>query len=301
MIVTIAVGIQDRPPAAPKDTLWVSDYKLVNSPSFAEAMSALSMIGFAYAGIPAYFSIISEMRDPRQHSRSLLLCQGSITSFYIAIGIVVYYYCGSYVSSPALGSAGSIMKKISYGIALPGLLVSTLLFIHVSSPCCRHIVSLPRLKRTLSSQVLELIRNHVQLPAKYIFVRVLQGSRHLTGNTLVHWMTWLSCTFGVTLVAYIIASSIPVFSDIVSLIGAVFGITMGFQPMGAMWLYDHWHSGKSHMSLKWTLGVCWCIFVISIGTFLTVGGTYGSVISIIDSYGQAGGSAAWSCADNSSS
>lgn len=114
-------------------------------------------------------------------------------------------------------------------------------------------------------------------------------------------MTWLSCTFGVTLIAYIIASSIPVFSDIVSLIGAVFGITMGFQPMGAMWLYDHWYSEKDQLSLKWRFKVCWCIFVISIGTFLTIGGTYGSVISIIDSYSQSGGSAAWSCADNSSS
>lgn len=55
-----------------------------------------------------------------------------MTVIYLFVGVVVYYYCGSYVASPALGSAGALMKKISYGIALPGLVVTTGLFIHVS-------------------------------------------------------------------------------------------------------------------------------------------------------------------------
>ncbi|KAJ5981153.1 hypothetical protein N7522_013968 [Penicillium canescens] len=268
LIVTVAVGIQDRPSAAPTDAVWVPDYKIVGSPSFTDAISAISTIVFAYAGTPAFFSIASEMRDPSQYNRALILCQAIVTGFYLAIGIVIYYYCGSYVSSPALGSAGSTIKIVSYGFALPGLLVSTLLFIHITG--------------------------------KYFFVRILQGSRHLVASTMVHWVAWLGCTFGVALIAYIIASSIPVFSDLVSLVGALLGTPMCFQPMGGMWLYDNWSKGKSHRSLKWTLMVCWCIFVILAGTFLMVGGTYGSVISIIDSYKESGGSAAWSCADNSS-
>jgi amino acid permease len=131
MIVTIAVGIQDRPSAAPTDAVWVPDYKIVNSPDFTDAMTALCTIVFAYAGTPAFFSIAAEMREPRHFNRSLFLCQGVVTVFYLAIGIVIYYFCGSYVSSPALGSAGPVVKKVSYGFALPGLLVSTLLFIHV--------------------------------------------------------------------------------------------------------------------------------------------------------------------------
>ena len=46
---------------------------------------------------------------------------------------------------------------------------------------------------------------------------------------------------------------------------------------------------------------CWSVFVIAIGSFMMVGGTYGSVVSIIDSYNASGGSSAWSCADNSNS
>lgn len=130
--MTIAVGVQDRPSAAPQEGVWVSDYKIVNAPDFNSAITALTTIVFAYAGTPAFFSIAAEMRDPAHYGRALVVCQSVVTAFYLAIGIVVYYYCGSYVSSPALGSAGPTMKIVSYGFALPGLLVSTLLFIHVS-------------------------------------------------------------------------------------------------------------------------------------------------------------------------
>lgn len=132
-IVTIAVGVQDRPASAPPgDGPWVSDFKIVNNPSFSDAISAVSVILFAYAGTPAFFSIISEMRDPAYFPRSLVICQSAVSVVYITIGCVVYYYCGSYVASPALGSGGPTIKKISYGFAIPGLLVTVMLFLHVS-------------------------------------------------------------------------------------------------------------------------------------------------------------------------
>lgn len=52
MIATIAVGLQERPPTAPKASYWVSDYKLVGNPSFTNAITAVSSIVFAYAGTP---------------------------------------------------------------------------------------------------------------------------------------------------------------------------------------------------------------------------------------------------------
>ena len=50
------------------------------------------------------------------------------------------------------------MKKVCYGLALPGLIVGAVLNTH--------------------------------LPAKYIFVRILGKSRHLTENTLTHRAVW---------------------------------------------------------------------------------------------------------------
>jgi amino acid permease len=130
--VTVAVGVQDRPDAAPQVGEWKSDYKLVNSPTFADAISAISAFVFAYAGTPVFFPIAAEMREPRHYKKALFLCQAVVTVTYIVVGIVVYYYCGTYVASPALGSAGKTIKKISYGLALPGLIVSACLYTHVS-------------------------------------------------------------------------------------------------------------------------------------------------------------------------
>ncbi|KAI9652630.1 MAG: hypothetical protein M1821_008349 [Bathelium mastoideum] len=269
LALTISVGVEDRPAAAPQTGPWQSDYKLFQNPSTADAFAALSSIVFAYAGTPAFFNIVAEMRDPRHYTRALTICQGTMTAVYIAIGCVVYCYCGSYVASPALGSAGKTMKKVCYGIALPGLIVTTMLYVHLS--------------------------------AKYFFIRFLRGSRHLTRNSFVHWMTWIGCTAGNSIAAYIIASAIPVFGGLVALVGALLGTLMSLQPMGCMWLYDHWHEGKTKKTGKWMFMVGWCIFIIVAGWFLTIAGTYGSIVGIIDSYKASGGSRAWTCADNSNS
>jgi amino acid transporter len=140
-----------------------------------------------------------------------------------------------------------------------------------------------------------------QLPAKYIFIRLLRGSRHLTNNSWTHWAVWLSCTGGCILISYVIASAIPVFGGLVSLIGALLGTLMSFQPMGFMWLHDNYRNPKNGKGLKWKLMVGWSVFVVVIGTFLMIGGTYGSVVEIMIAYKKSGGSAAWSCADNSNS
>lgn len=131
--VAIAVGVQDQPPSAPRNVEWKSDYKIAGNPTFAEASAAVSTLIFAYAGTGAFFPIVSEMKDPRMYPRSLAICQSVVTAVFLIVGIVVYYFCGSYVASPALGSAGTIIKKVAYGIALPGLLVSGVLLSHVSS------------------------------------------------------------------------------------------------------------------------------------------------------------------------
>lgn len=57
------------------------------------------------------------------------------------IGIIVYAFCGVYVASPALGSAGGTMKKICYGLALPGLFITATIYTHVSC----HVVDIRRI------------------------------------------------------------------------------------------------------------------------------------------------------------
>jgi hypothetical protein len=116
---------------------------------------------------------------------------------------------------------------------------------------------------------------------------------------MIHWISWLSCTVGVTVISYLIASGIPVFGELVSLIGALFGTLMCFHPMACMWLYDNWKTKARNT--KWTVLAAVNIFILVAGSFLLVAGTYGAVKGIIDAYAESGGSAAWSCEDNSNS
>lgn len=77
---------------------------------------------FAYnptAGHVAFFGFMSELKDPRDYPKSLCLLQGIDTVLYIVTAVVIYVFAGPNVTSPALGSAGPMIAKIAYGIALP--------------------------------------------------------------------------------------------------------------------------------------------------------------------------------------
>jgi amino acid transporter len=147
LTLTVAVGVQDQPAAAPRNVDWKPDFKLFNNPPFHSAIAAIGSLIFAYGGIPAMFSVIAEMKDPRDFRKSLAFAQTTLTVTYLVsmsmcgrntgtdaqvVGVVVYRYCGSFVSNPALGSAGVLMKKVCYGLALPGVLLSVVLITHVS-------------------------------------------------------------------------------------------------------------------------------------------------------------------------
>ncbi|WWC88616.1 uncharacterized protein L201_003529 [Kwoniella dendrophila CBS 6074] len=267
--LTIAVGVEDRPATAPQaPESWDKNLVIFGNPTFTEAITAVSALVFAFTGTPAFFGIVSEMRDQRKYTRSMLLSQGFVTSVDTVVGIVVYYMCGQYVASPALGSAGGTMKKICYGLALPGLFVTAMMFTH--------------------------------LPAKLLFVRLLRGSKHLTKNSPKHYAVWYSCVLGCVLFSYVIASAIPVFDGIASLVGALFGTVLCIQLMAGMWLYDNWEKRKSTTTLLYKFLLFWNCFVIVLGSFLMIAGTYGAVIDIKDSYAANKGASAWSCRDNSS-
>lgn len=205
------------------------------------------------------------MRRPKDYNKALYLSMGVVVVTYLTFSMIIYYYCGKWVASPSLGSAGPVIKKVAYGIGFIGLVVTACLWIHVS--------------------------------AKYVFVRILRNSRHLQSNTLVHFSTWLSCTFGLSAVSFVIAAGVPIFSYILSLAGSI-----GFAPLALMlpaylWMYDHkdYRSGTvSKQTVYWLHG-----FMLLLGAFMTVGGFYGVIQSILEAYKNGEIGSAFSCADNS--
>lgn len=78
------------------------------------------------AGHAAFFGLMAELKDPRDFPKAICLLQGLDISLYILAAVVIYRYGGPDVSSPALGSAGPILSKIAYGIALPTVSPPTL-------------------------------------------------------------------------------------------------------------------------------------------------------------------------------
>lgn len=268
LVVTIGVGVADRPAEAPQTGPWDKDLHVFNNPTFGQAMGAIGQQVLSVGATPAFFSIKSEMRNPNMYNRSLLLCQLSSMSFYIAIATTTYYYAGQYIASPAFGSAGVLIKRIAYGLALPALFVSCTIYTHV--------------------------------PAKWIFVNILKGSEHLTKNTFKHWITWFACVLGCVLFSYVVASAVPVFNGLVGLVGALFGAFLCILVTSLMWIYLYgaeWRTGGT----KLKLAVAAHILMALAGAFLMVGGTYGSILDIKASFDSGDTASPWGCADNSNS
>lgn len=250
LIIVVAVTTRDRPAAAPQSGPYELGYHAIAYPSFAAGMVASATIFVSSAGTSAFLPVISEMREPRDFKRALYVCMGLVTAAYLAFSLVVYRWCGQWVASPSLGSAGPTVKKVAYGIGLVGLIVSACLYLHVA--------------------------------AKYVFVRILRNSRHLQANSVVHWGTWLGCVFGLGAVSFILAQSIPIFNYLLALTGTICFAPLAISLPGWLWLFDHggWRRGTLvQMVCYW---FHW--FLVVLGLFFLGGGTYGVVQEIIDAY-----------------
>lgn len=88
-------------------------------PSLPVAFNSISNVVFAYAGHLAWVSFISELRDPREFPKALLVQQAFMIIAYLVVSIVIYHYGGQNVASPALSSTSTTVAKVAWGVALP--------------------------------------------------------------------------------------------------------------------------------------------------------------------------------------
>ncbi|KAL5049180.1 hypothetical protein BDW71DRAFT_176299 [Aspergillus fruticulosus] len=196
LIVMIAVGVQ-KP--------WKGELDAVVDTNLYHAFLGVCNIVFSFSGHVAFFSFISELKDPREFPKSLCLLQGTDTILYIVSAVVIYCYAGPNVTSPALGSASTVVGKVAYGVALPTIIIGGVVNGHVAS--------------------------------KYVYVRVFRGTDRIHKKDIVAVGSWVGITFGLWVVAWVIASAIPVFNNLLSLIASLFAswFTYGFN--GMFWLY----------------------------------------------------------------
>ena len=81
-----------------------------------------------------FFNMMAELKDPGDFPKALALLQSIDMCLYIVSAVVIYIYSGDGVSSPALGSAGPLMSKVAYGIALPTVCLAAAIGA-ISCPC----------------------------------------------------------------------------------------------------------------------------------------------------------------------
>jgi hypothetical protein len=253
LMIVIAVTTLDRPAAAPQEGPYELGYYAIPPPSvstFAAGMAATCTIFISSAGTSAFLPVMSEMREPKDYRKALYVAMGFVTTSYLCFALVVYRWCGEWVASPSLGSAGHKMQIASYAVGFLGLIVSACLYLHVA--------------------------------AKYCFVRILRNSRHLQSNTFVHWGTWFSCVIILCAVAFILAEAIPIFNYLIALTGSLCFAPLAIILPGWLWLHDHshWRSGGMAKMVAYVMH----ILMVLLGIFICVGGTYAVVQEIIDAY-----------------
>ncbi|KAH8646831.1 amino acid transporter [Xylariales sp. PMI_506] len=265
LVVVVGVTTLSRPAAAPQNGPFELGFYAVAHPTFSAGIVAACTIFVSSCGSPGYLPVIAEMRKPEEFKKAAIIVAIAVGSIYLSFSEVMYRWCGQWIASPSLGSAGPVLKRVAYGLALPSLIVSSGIFNHTS--------------------------------AKYMFVRILRNTKHLQSNSITHWSVWIGCNVVVALLAFILVEAIPVFSYILSLEASLFFAPMSLMFPALFWMRDFkdYRSGTGVQRVKYAFNV----LVVLIAAFMVVGGTYGTVNSIKESYASGSLSKAFSCADNS--
>ncbi|KAJ5871268.1 uncharacterized protein N7529_003621 [Penicillium soppii] len=228
--------------------------------TFREGFLAVTNIIFAYLAHVAYFGFMSETEDPRTFNKSLAMLQIVDTVLYLVSALLIYHYVGPNVQSPAILSLSPLMSKIAWGLSIPTTILSGVVLGHVA--------------------------------CKYIYVRIFRGSDEMHSRSFLSVGSWVAICLGVWVVAWVVAESIPVFNDLLSLISALFGSWFSFGLPAIFWFYMN--KGRYFQNWKKTVLTITNIGVLAIAFAICGLGLYVSGVAIHnDSSSQS-----WSCAND---
>ncbi|KAJ5719860.1 Amino acid transporter transmembrane [Penicillium malachiteum] len=222
--------------------------------------TAVTNIVFAFCSHGAFFGLMAELRNPRDFTKSLCLLQGLDMTLYLVAAVVIYRYAGADVTSPALGSTSSVVSKVAYGIALPTIVIAG------------------------------VINGHVAI--KYVYVRIFRGTDRMHKRDWVAISSWVGIAACMWVLAWIIASAIPVFSNLLSLITALFASWFSFGFPSILWF--HMNKGVYFSSPRKIVLTIINLIIVGIACALCGMGLWVSGKAIHDNPS----SASFSCANN---
>ncbi|KAI1132558.1 transmembrane amino acid transporter protein-domain-containing protein [Nemania abortiva] len=256
-ITIIATGVQRS------EIGFASDWSAWPKPdaTFVDAFIAVTNIVFAYSFAICQFSFMDEMHTPKDFVKSIWVLGIIEIIIYTLTGALIYSFVGQGVQSPALLSAGNLVSKVAFGVALPVIFISG----------------------SINGTVV----------GRYIHGRMYKDSVTRFINTPKGWISWISLITVITVVAWVIAEAIPFFSDLLAISSSLFisGFTFYFPAM--MWfMLIRKGSPFAKENLVWT-GLNALCFVI--GIVILVGGTYSSIKDIMHGYQTGAVRGAFSC------
>lgn len=215
--------------------------------TFADAFIALSNIIFAYSFALCQFSFMDEMHTPTDFPKSIWTLGLAEIFIYTITGALCYAFVGQDVQSPALLSAGSLLSRIAFGVALPVIFISG----------------------SINTVVL----------GRLIHGRIFEGSNIRFINTKMGWATWLVVVTILTILEFVVAEVIPFFDDLLSVISSLFVSGFTFYFPAIMW-FMFIREGSYFTTKNMIFGAINAV-IFAIGLIVLVAGTYSSVVDIV--------------------
>ncbi|KAI2785961.1 N amino acid transport system protein [Penicillium oxalicum] len=230
--------------------------------TFTEAFIALSNIIFAYSFALCQFSFMDEMHTPTDFPKSIVSLGLAEIFIYTVTGALVYAFVGQDVQSPALLSAGHLLSRVAFGIALPVIFISG----------------------SINTVVL----------GRLIHGRIFKNSNIRFVNTKMGWTTWLALIVVLSILQFIVAEVIPFFDDLLSVISSLFVSGFTFYFPAIMW-FMFIREGGIFSSTKNMIFAALNAVILVIGLVVLGAGTYASINDIIISYDKGTVKGVFSC------
>ncbi|WFD02006.1 hypothetical protein MOBT1_000689 [Malassezia obtusa] len=262
MIASGVTGPENKDPSDPPRRILAFGATDQVPHKFLDGIMGVTNIFVSFGATPSYLPVMAEMKDRRLFMRSMNLLVIISAVLYIIVGCVINYNLGQYTKSPSLGSLSPIMIKVSYGLALPTIMVAG---------CASG-----------------------QVNAKVLMRNVFSGARRrLLKKPVILWTVWILINLVTWVLAFVLAEVIPFFSAFLSLEASLFWAFFLFlAPLFYIWRhqFDFWSNLRNRIGFILSLGI------ICLSTFMCIVGTWSAAVSIRDQYNAGTVDRPFSCA-----
>ncbi|KAJ5888723.1 hypothetical protein N7495_008764 [Penicillium taxi] len=250
-VTMVATGIQS---ASDVDALSAvhTPWSLWPKPdiSFSAVVVAANTIVFAYSFAGCLPTFMEDMHTPEDYVKTLWWLGGTQIVIYTLTGSIIYAFVGQEVQSPALLSAGPVISRVVFGIALPVIFISG----------------------SINTTVV----------SRYIHSKLYEGSAIRFINTPKGWSTWLGLVFCITVSAWVVSEAIPFFSELLSIISSLFVSGLSFYLPPVMWymlIRDGAWYDKQNLKAAVFNGL---VFIL--GIIILVCGSYSSIAQLVHKF-----------------